>query len=96
MKSVEIVSPAGNLEKLKFAVKFGADNVYFGGNEFNLRVQADNFTTEEIKEGIAYCKERGVKTTFLLNSYLHEGDLPSASRYIQKIADFGFDARKQY
>jgi len=92
MKSVEIVSPAGNLEKLKFAVKFGADNVYFGGNEFNLRVQADNFTTEEIKEGIAYCKERGVKTTFLLNSYLHEGDLPSASRYIQKIADFGFDA----
>ncbi len=92
MKKIEIVSPAGNFEKLKFAVRYGADNIYFGGSEFNLRVQADNFSLEEIKEGIALCKNSGVKTTFLLNSYLHEGDIDSAAGFIEKISGLGFDS----
>ncbi len=92
MKRIEIVSPAGNFEKLKFAVKYGADNIYFGGSEFNLRVQADNFTDEELKAGVALCRENGVKTTFLLNAYLHEDDLKKAESFIEKISSFGFDS----
>jgi putative protease len=87
-----IVSPAGNLEKLKFAVKYGADNIYFGGEGFNLRVQADNFTFPEILEGVKYCRERGVKTTFLMNSFLHENQLKDAENYALKVKDLGCDS----
>ncbi len=51
----EIVSPAGNLEKLTMAVKYGADAIYFGGEEFNLRDSANNFNLDDIKEGIEIC-----------------------------------------
>ncbi len=89
---VEIVSPAGNLEKLIFAVKYGADAVYFGGEEFNLRDNAANFNLEEINEGIEICGKAGVKTIFLLNSFLHENRIGDAKRYIEKIKNFDFDA----
>jgi len=92
MKKIDIVSPAGNPEKLKFAVKYGADNVYFGGSEFNLRVQADNFSYDDLKEGVEFCRKNGVTTTFLLNSYLHEEDIKKAGDFIEKIAGLGFDS----
>jgi U32 family peptidase len=88
----EIVAPAGNLEKLKMAVKYGADAVYFGGKEFNLRDQAGNFTFEEIKEGLQICGQAGVKSIFLMNSFLHEKDIESAKEYINQIKDFNFNA----
>jgi len=91
-KMPEIVSPAGNIEKLKFAVNYGADAVYFGGTDFNLRMRADNLNDDDIIDGISYCKKRGVKTVFLLNSFLHEKDIPGAKRYIGKIRDYDFDA----
>lgn len=87
-----IVAPAGNLEKLRFAVKYGADNVYFGGEGFNLRVQSDNFTFTDLKEGVRYCRERGVKTTFLMNSFLHEKQIDEAEKYALKIKEMGFDS----
>lgn len=87
-----IVAPAGNLEKLKFAVKYGADNVYFGGEGFNLRVQADNFTFPEIMEGVKYCRERKVKTTFLMNSFLHENQVSEAEKYAAKVKELGCDS----
>jgi len=92
MKKIEIVSPAGNLEKLRFAVKYGADNIYFGGSDFNLRVQADNFTNDDLREGVELCRQNGVKTTFLLNSYLHEEDIKNAESYIGMISVMGFDS----
>ncbi len=88
----EIVSPAGSLEKLKMAVKYGADAVYFGGKEFNLRDQAENFSPEGIKEGLMICRDAGVKTIFLMNSFLHEKDIESAREYIEQIKDFNFTA----
>ena len=88
----EIVSPAGNLEKLKIAVKYGADAVYFGGKEFNLRDQAGNFTFEEIKEAMQVCGQADVKTVFLMNSFLHEKDIERAKEYIEQIAGFNFNA----
>lgn len=89
---VEIVSPAGNYEKLKFAVKYGADAVYFGGEEFNLRDKAGNLTLDEISEAVSLCRESKVKTVFLLNAFLHENDVERAGEYIRKIKNFDIDA----
>ena len=61
MTNVEILAPAGNLEKLKTAIDFGADAVYLGGSRLNLRAFADNFSNEEIGEGVKYAHERGKK-----------------------------------
>ncbi|MFH0974324.1 MAG: peptidase U32 family protein [Spirochaetota bacterium] len=88
----EIVSPAGNLEKLKIAVKFGADAVYFGGKEFNLRDQAGNFTLDDIKEAVRICAGAGAETVFLMNSFLHEKNIEDAKEYIKQIKDFNFNA----
>jgi putative protease len=91
-KKIEIVSPAGNLEKLIIAVKYGADNVYFGSDRFNLRVKAGNFSYDDIKEGINYCKKNNVKTTFLMNSFLHESDVDKVLDYAVKIKELEFDS----
>ncbi|MBN1499117.1 MAG: U32 family peptidase [Spirochaetes bacterium] len=88
----EIVSPAGNLEKLKFAVTFGADSVFFGGGMFNLRDKAGNFSPEDISEAVEFCRTHDVKTTFLLNSFLHEKDIDAAEKYIKSIEHFDFHA----
>ena len=58
MKRCELLAPAGSLEKLKIAILYGADAVYIGGEEFSLRVAADNFTPEEMREGIAFAHAR--------------------------------------
>lgn len=88
----EIVAPAGNLEKLKFAVLYGADSVYFGGSEHNLRAQADNFSIDDINEGVCYCHDHDAKAIFLLNSFLHEKDISAAKRYINGVRAIPFDA----
>ncbi len=89
-KNPEIIAPAGNLEKLKFAVHYGADAVYFGGDRFNLRVQAGNFSHDDINEALEFCTDHGVKTIFLMNSYLHQDDIPTAEEYIKTIRDYPF------
>ncbi len=88
----EIVAPAGNLEKLKAAVLYGADAVYFGGEEHNLRVQSDNFSSADIAEGVRFCHDHGAKAVFLMNSFLHEKEIPEARKYIGGIRDLDFDA----
>lgn len=90
--SPAVVSPAGTLEKLRYAVAYGADEVYFGGTRFNLRSQAGNLTAPEIAQGLDFCRDRGVKSIFLLNSFLHEGDVEDARRYVREIRHFRFDA----
>ena len=61
MKKMELLAPAGDLEKLKIAVLYGADAVYFGGETFSLRAGAGNMTLEEMKEGIDFAHDRNVK-----------------------------------
>ncbi len=90
MKKPIIVSPAGNREKLKFAVRYGADNVFFGGDFYNLRIQSQNFSFEDMKWAVDFCRENKVESTFLLNSFLHQNDLKDAAEYIDKIKDMGF------
>ncbi len=92
MNRPEIVSPAGNPEKLRTVVTYGADAVYFGGDSFNLRMKAANFAPGDLEESVAFCRERNVKTVFLLNSYLHEKDLGDAKSYVNDIKKYSFDA----
>ncbi|HSV95348.1 MAG TPA: peptidase U32 family protein [Spirochaetota bacterium] len=87
-----IASPAGTLEKLEAAVRFGADEVYFGGKAHNLRSQSGNLSLDEIGRACDFCRERGVRTTFLLNSFLHENDVGGARAYIDEVRAFAFDA----
>ena len=91
-KRPELVAPAGNLEKLKCAVLYGADAVYFGGAAHNLRIQSDNFSREEIREALRFCGDHGVKTIFLMNSFLREKEIADAARYLSDIRDLAFDA----
>lgn len=63
IKKPELLAPAGNLEKLKIAVHYGADAVFLGGQEYGLRSNADNFTIEEIKEGVEFANRYGAKFT---------------------------------
>lgn len=88
----EILAPAGNFEKMKFAVLYGADAVYFGGEMFNLRDKAGNFSILEIADALEFCKQHNVKTTFLMNSFLHENDVDNADKYIKSVSHFNFDA----
>lgn len=88
----ELLAPAGNLEKLKIAVHYGADAVYLGGKAFGLRNLADNFTPEEMAEGIAHAHARGVKVYLTVNSYPSNDDLPGLATYLEEIAPLPFDA----
>ncbi|MDA3900897.1 MAG: U32 family peptidase [Spirochaetes bacterium] len=92
MTNCEIVAPGGSLEKLKFAVLYGAHSVYFGGDMFNLRDKSRNFSADEIEEAVKFCAAHGVKTTFLLNSFVHEGDINQLRDYIASVEHHPFDA----
>ena len=94
MKKVELLAPAGSLEKLKVAVDFGADAVYVGGPRLNLRAFADNFDFDELKEGIEYAHDRGVKVYLVLNAIPRNFDMNGIEEYVKKcesmkLQDFG-------
>ncbi|MEG0296110.1 MAG: U32 family peptidase [Clostridium sp.] len=88
----EILAPAGSLEKLKIAVDFGADAVYIGGGRLNLRAFSDNFSNEEMAEGVKYCHERGRKLYVTMNVFPRNHDLNGVENYIKGLYDLGVDA----
>ncbi len=88
----EVLSPAGSLEKLKFAVDFGADAVYLGGKLFNLRAKASNFTLEEMEEGIKYAHQRGVKVYITLNAFARNEDFKGIESFIEEVKQLKPDA----
>lgn len=92
MRKPEILAPAGNLEKLKTAIDFGADAVYIGGTKLNLRAFADNFTSEQIKEGVAYAHERGRKVYVTMNVFPHNEDLDGLEDYLKELEELNIDA----
>ena len=92
MKKMELLAPAGDLEKLKIAVLYGADAVYFGGETFSLRAGAGNMTLEEMKEGIDFAHDRNVKCYLALNLFAHNEDIEPLREYLTSIKDFGIDA----
>ena len=74
MKRPEILSPAGNFEKMKAAILYGADAVYLAGKIFGMRAAADNFSLEELKEAVEYAHERGVKVYLTVNTMPRENE----------------------
>jgi U32 family peptidase len=92
MQKPELLAPAGNMEKLKIAIHYGADAVYMGGTAFGLRNLADNFTLEEMPAALEYCHSHGVKAYLTINSYPHNAALPQLENYLKDIASFPFDA----
>ena len=88
----ELLAPAGNLKKLKYAIEYGADAVYIGGEEFSLRVAADNFTLDEIAEGIEYAHSRGKKVYITANIIPHNDDLKDFPSFIKEVSSMGADA----
>ena len=92
MRHPELLVPASSLEVLKIAVIFGADAVYIGGEAFGLRAKAKNFTNEEIKEGIAFAHEHGVKVYITANILAHNQDLEGVKKYFTELKEIKPDA----
>jgi U32 family peptidase len=92
MQRPELLAPAGNMEKLKIAVHYGADAVYLGGQAFGLRNMADNFSSDEMKTALDFCHAKGVKAYLTINSYPRNESLPELEEYLEKIAVLPFDA----
>lgn len=88
----ELLSPAGSLEKLKVAVLYGANAVYLGGQKFGLRQASDNFTTEELREGVEFAHERGTLVYVVLNSFLHDKDLEELPEFLALLSELKVDA----
>lgn len=92
MKKVELLAPAGNMEKLKMAILYGADAVYLAGEEFGLRTASDNFTFNEMKDAIDFVHEKGKKAYLTMNIIPHNDDISKASGFLEKAVTTGIDA----
>lgn len=92
MQKVELLAPAGSLAKLKYALVYGADAVYIGGEEFSLRVAAKNFTAGEIKEGIEFAHNMGKKVYITANIIPHNDDIKNFGEFAKEVESLGADA----
>lgn len=89
VKKPELLAPAGNLEKLKIAVHYGADAVFLGGQEYGLRSNADNFTMEEIKEGVDFAAQYGAKIYVTTNIIAHDENMDGLEEYLRNLEATG-------
>lgn len=92
MKKIELLAPAGDINKLKTAVEYGADAVYLGGESFGLRKASKNFSMEDIKWATDYLHERGKKIHVTLNIIPHNNDMEGVEDYIKELYEIGVDA----
>lgn len=92
MEKIELLAPAGDLEKLKTAVDYGADAVYFGGELFSLRAGAGNLSVSEMEEGVRYAHEKGARCYLALNIFSHNGDFFPLKDYLIQIKALDIDA----
>ena len=90
-KKVELLAPAGNLEKLEIAIHYGADAVYIGGKEFNLRNFSGNFSLEEIKQAVAYAHDHSVKVYVTVNVYARNDQQQHIAAYLGQLAAIELD-----
>lgn len=88
----ELLAPAGDLEKLKIAVLYGADAVYIGGEAYSLRAKAKNFDYDAMAEGIRFAHEHGVKVYVTANIFAHNADFEGMADYFKEIEALGADA----
>ena len=88
----ELLLPAGDLDRLKFACLYGADAVYIGGQDFSLRANANNFTLDEIKEAVEFAHKLNKKVYVTVNMIFHNEDLPNLDDYLIKLDEIGIDS----
>lgn len=88
----ELLCPAGNFEKLKSAILYGADAVYLASNVFGMRAAADNFTLEELEEATQYAHERNVKIYVTVNTMPHTSEYERLKKYLVRLDEIGVDA----
>lgn len=88
----ELLAPAGDLEKLKIAVLYGADAVYIGGEAYSLRAKAKNFDIQKMKQGIEFAHAHGVKVYVTANIYAHNADFEGMADYFKEVEKIGADA----
>lgn len=89
---IELLAPAGNLERLKFAFRYGADAVYIGGYNYSLRANAINFSKEELKEAVEFAHDLKKRVYVTVNIVLHNKDLEGLKEYLQELENIGVDA----
>lgn len=92
MNKPELLAPAGSLEKLKTAINFGADAVYLGGSKLNLRAFADNFTDDELSEGVKYAHDRSKKVFVTVNVFPRNEDFEGLEKYLKTLYVLNVDA----
>lgn len=91
MKKVELLAPAGDLERLKVTLLYGADAVYVGGSKLGLRANATNFSLEELKEGCSFAHSLHKKVYFTVNIVFHEEDRIGMEEYLDSVVSCGID-----
>ncbi len=92
IKRPEILSPAGDFEKLRAALRYGADAVYLAGKSFGMRTSSGNFDLDELKKACEYTHSLGKKLYLTVNTMPHGYDYPALREFLSSIADFGIDA----
>ena len=92
MNKIELLAPAGNLEKLKFAYLYGADACYIGGRDFSLRANAKNFSIKEMEEGIDFAHQNNAKVYVTVNIIAHNNDLNGIEEYLKELNTIKPDA----
>lgn len=92
MEKIELMAPAGDIEKLKIALLYGADIVYIGGKKYSLRANASNFTIEDIKSSCVFAHELGKKVYVTVNILFHDEDLEGVKTYLKELEDSCVDA----
>ena len=89
---MEIVAPAGNFNKLKTAILYGADAVYLAGQKYSLRAGADNFTPSELKQASSLCRKQNKKIYVTLNAYLYDKDFEGLLDYLKFLEQIKVNA----
>ena len=92
MRKLELLSPAGDMERLKMAVLYGADAVYFAGTSFGMRSFAGNFTPEELPQAVRFAHDHGVKAHVTVNTMPRNDEVVQLPRYLEQLDDAGVDA----
>ena len=92
MKKIELLSPAGDMEKLKMSVLYGADAVYLAGTDFGMRAFAGNFTPEELPQAVKFAHDHGVKAHVTVNIMPRNEEVMNLPAYLEQLDDAGVDA----
>src|SRR5699024_7186203 len=92
MRKLELLSPAGDMERLKMAVLYGADAVYFAGTSFGMRSFAGNFSPEELPAAVKFAHDHGVKCHVTVNTMPRNEEVDQLPQYLEQLDDAGVDA----